>query len=229
MALVTGASGSGDGRRSAPRSTVTSPREPTRLLTALQGIAQALDERGFPWALIGGLAVSIRAEPRFTRDIDLAVAVDDDASAEALVSHLQVLGFSLRLSLEQLALNRLATVRLLPPGEPEQGVVVDLLFASSAIEPEICREAERIEIAPGLLVPVARVGHLVATKLLAASPDRPQDDVDLHALLGHLTPEEQACAFSAVDRIQLLGANRGKSLRQELDQRLLRHRGGGSG
>jgi hypothetical protein len=206
---------------------VTPPDEPTRLLTALRGIAEALKERKQPWALIGGLAVSIRAEPRFTRDIDLAVAVDDDASAEALVSHLQALGFTLRLSLEQTALSRLATVRLLPPGEPEEGVVIDLLFASSAIEPEICRDAEAIEIVPGFLVPVARAGHLVATKLLAVSPDRPQDEADLQVLLEHLTPEDHARAASAIERIEYLGANRGRSLRPELDERLRRRRAAG--
>jgi len=152
----------------------------------------------------------------------LAVAVDDDASAEGLVAHLQGLGFSLRLSLEQTALNRLATVRVLPPGEPEEGIVIDLLFASSAIEPEICMEAEEIEIVPGLVVPVARAGHLVATKLLALSPDRPQDEGDLRVLLERLTPEDHARAVSAVARIEHLGANRGKSLRRELDQRVRR-------
>lgn len=30
------------------------------------------------FALVGGLAVSARAEPRLTRDIDLAVAADDE-------------------------------------------------------------------------------------------------------------------------------------------------------
>ncbi|MBA3393554.1 MAG: hypothetical protein H0T89_12975 [Deltaproteobacteria bacterium] len=41
-----------------------------------------------PIALIGGLAVSARTEPRFTRDIDVAVAVADDESAEAIVPEL---------------------------------------------------------------------------------------------------------------------------------------------
>ena len=36
----------------------------------------------------------------------------------------------------------------MPPGEPEEGVVIDLLFASSAIEPEICMDAEGLEIVP---------------------------------------------------------------------------------
>jgi hypothetical protein len=32
--------------------------------------------------VVGGLAVSARTEPRFTRDVDLVIAVSDDQSAE---------------------------------------------------------------------------------------------------------------------------------------------------
>lgn len=115
----------------------------TRLLAALQGIAEILDELGQPWALIGGLAVSARVEPRFTRDIDVAVAVTDDAQAEQLVRKLSSRGFTILALLEQEAVRRLATVRLVPPGESAAGIVVDLLFASSGIEPELAAEADR--------------------------------------------------------------------------------------
>jgi hypothetical protein len=37
------------------------------------------------WALVGGFAVFARADPRFTRDIDVTVAVADDADGEGLV------------------------------------------------------------------------------------------------------------------------------------------------
>ena len=190
----------------------------TRLLTVLRRLAEALDERRQPWALVGGLAVSVRSEPRFTRDIDVAAAVIDDASAEALVSSLRASGFRLRLSLEHETLKRLATVRLSPPGEPEEGVVVDLLFASSGIETEICREAEGLELGPGLTVPVAQAGHLVVMKLLALAPDRPQDAIDLRALVGILTETDRARARAAAVRIEELGANRSKALREELEQ-----------
>ena len=59
--------------------------------------------------------MSVRGEPRFTRDIDIAVAVSDDAAAERLVAELQSRGFVVRLVLELQALGRLATVRLLAP------------------------------------------------------------------------------------------------------------------
>jgi hypothetical protein len=195
-------------------------QQPTRLLEGLRTIAAALEERAVPWALVGGLAVSIRTEPRFTRDVDIAVALDDDGAAESLVGGLLAGGFTLVLSLEQHALGRLAAVRLLPPGGPEEGVVVDLLLASTGIEREICREAQAIGVVPGLIAPVATAGHLVAMKLLAMAPDRPQDAVDLRALLSTLTDADRALARRAVEQIEVIGANRGKALRDELERRL---------
>ncbi len=63
--------------------------------------AADLDAIGVRWALIGGLAVSFRAEPRFTKDVDLAVAVADDHEAEAIVNRMQVRGYALTGVVEQ--------------------------------------------------------------------------------------------------------------------------------
>jgi hypothetical protein len=194
-----------------------SPPAPTRLLDALRQIAIALRELHRPFALVGGLAVSIRIEPRFTRDIDLAVAVADDRVAEDVVSGLQARGFRLQLSLEQRALNRLAAVRMTAPAESAGGIVVDLLFASSGIEADICAAAETLLVAEDLQVPVATAGHLVVMKVLARSDDRPQDLIDLRGLLRAITPEERARAATAADQIERIGANRGKRLRAEVD------------
>jgi hypothetical protein len=49
-------------------------------------------------AVVGGLAVSTWAEPRLTRDADLAVSVVDDTDAELLVGALQGSSFRLRAS-----------------------------------------------------------------------------------------------------------------------------------
>ena len=125
-------------------------------------------------------------------------------------------GFRLLMSLEHDALARLAAVRLVPPGETEEGLVVDLLFASSGIEPEICRDAEPLEIAPRLFAPVARAGHLVALKVLAENADRPQDAADLRALTRTLAPDERQRARDALQRVTARGANRGKALEVEL-------------
>ena len=66
----------------------------TKLELALATAAKDIAAEGKKFALVGGLAISVRAEVRFTRDVDLAVAVDDDAEAEALVYSLSIRGYT---------------------------------------------------------------------------------------------------------------------------------------
>jgi len=120
-----------------------------RLERALRALSLNLSDLGASWALVGGLAVSARTAPRFTRDVDLAVAVPDDRHAEELVHRLVQRGYAVLALMEQEAARRLATVRLAPPGETVEGVVVDLLFASSGIEREIAGAAEPLAILIG--------------------------------------------------------------------------------
>ena len=189
----------------------------SRVEAAARHIAQhlgALDKSG---AVIGGIAVSARCAPRFTRDLDLAIAVADDAEAEALIFALQNGGYRIHATLENTAHRRLATVRLESLGEEAHGVVVDLLFASSGIEAEIVAEAEPLEIFSGITLPVARVGHLLALKILARDDRRrPQDLVDIRSLVAVATEEEIARARNAVRLIQQRGFSRGRDLRRRL-------------
>jgi len=145
---------------------------------ALRQISADLEARRAAWAVVGGFAVSARTEPRFTRDVDVVILVEDDAAAEDLARSLVAAGYALQALVEQDAVGRLATVRLLSPVAGGLGVVVDLLFATAGIEAEIVAAAEKLEILPGVVVPVATAGHLVALKLLArddasAGPGRP--------------------------------------------------------
>jgi predicted nucleotidyltransferase len=190
-----------------------------RLQDALAGIGALLDQKEFGWALIGGLAVSIRAEPRFTRDVDLAVAVEHDAEAERLVGDLRVQGYDILETVEQEATGRFATARLSPPDEDSAGVVVDLLFASSGIEQEIVASAEVIEALPGLNVPVAGLPELIALKLLARDDEnRPQDASDLVVLSALATADDFASARRLVYLIEERNFNRGRDLSSELDR-----------
>lgn len=157
--------------------------------------------------------MSARAEVRFTRVVDLAVVVRDDAEAESLVGGLLRSGYRLTASVEQDATGRLATVRLVPPGIPDEGTVADLLFASSGVEPEIVAAAQPLVIVPGLIVPVARTGHLIALKLLARDDEtRPMDAADLRALRAVADDAELAVAREAVDLISRRGYARGRDL-----------------
>lgn len=172
---------------------------------------------GVDWVLIGGLAVSARAEPRTTRDVDVAVAVEGDREADGVVRALTGRGYVLREIMEHRTLDRLSTVRLGLRGQDPEGIVADLLFASSGIEAEVVADAQRLEVLPFTYLPVARVGHLLALKVLAARPERPQDYIDAQELLKVADERELLRARQAVDLIIRRGFDRRKDLVGDLE------------
>jgi hypothetical protein len=187
----------------------------TPLRDALASIAPALRKLDAKFALVGGLAVSARTEPRFTRDIDLAVAVPSDKEAEALVHGLRAHGYRPVAHLEQETTGRLATVRLQAAGAT--GTVIDLLFASSGIEPEIVAAAEPLDVLPGVRLPVARLSHLLALKLLSREDrSRPQDRADALTLLSAARPADLDETRQALALIGRRGYARGRDLASEL-------------
>ena len=195
----------------------------TTVSQALSELVSHLRRLKVRWALVGGMAVSARAEPRFTRDVDFAVSVDDDKTAKGIVRALTAAGFTVLTIVEQEATSRLSTVRLAPPGGDEHGVIVDLLFASSGIESEIVDSAEEIALLEGLVVPLATTGHLIALKILSNDPvQRPQDGQDIANLLEHADPAEVTRAREALEMITSRGFNRNRDLVPLLEDALSR-------
>src|SRR5580658_2074811 len=119
---------------------------------ALRQVASELARLGKPFAVVGGFGVSLRAEVRFTRDVDVAVQVEDDREVEQLVADLRVKRYDVIAIVEHDDAGRIATVRLRDPS----GVTVDLLTASSGIEGEIVQRATPILIEGIGPVPVAQ-------------------------------------------------------------------------
>ncbi len=195
----------------------------TRLLDALTRIDRDLRALRARWALVGGFGVSARAEPRTTRDIDVAVAVAGDPEAEDLLIRLRDRGYIADTLMEHRDVPRLATARLLRRREVD-GAFIDLLFATAGIEPEVAAEADSLEVLPGHRLPVAKTGHLLALKLLALRPDRlherPQDQIDIRELLRVADDDEVQRARLAVRLISERGFDRGKDLERELDRQL---------
>jgi len=135
---------------------------------------------------------------------------------------LQGQGYSVFATVEQRATRRLATVRLIPPGQDAEGIVLDLLFASSGIEPEVTRAAEFLEVLPGLELPVARTGHLIALKVLSRDDARrPTDLADLRSLISQASSADLEEAERALSLISERGYHRERDLphlfRQLLD------------
>jgi Nucleotidyl transferase AbiEii toxin, Type IV TA system len=180
---------------------------------SLRSAASDLTQLGRSFAVVGGLAVSTWAEPRLTRDADLAVAVDDDSDAELLVAKLRERGYRVLAAVEQIATGRLGTVRLVGESGSGDGIVTDLLFASSGIEAEIVEHAISTMVVPGFVLPVACVGHLIAMKLLARDDrHRPADADDLAALAVVATEHDWGVAASSVGLIVDRGFGRGRDL-----------------
>lgn len=205
---------------------VSSPGEDQRhlvagsLLTSLHVVAQDLREGGVSWALVGGLAVAVHGEPRFTRDIDVVIGVDDEGAVDRVVYFLRGRGYSIQSLLEHRPTGRLAAARMVKGGDGPS-ILVDFLFAQSGIEAEIAAEAEQVEIIDGLTLPVARAAHLAAMKAVAYEPDsRPQDFADLRAILAQCDSDEVEYAFRAVKLIHDRGFNRGKDLRDTVQRAL---------
>ena len=63
------------------------------LIATASEVLTLLRREGVEGCLVGGLAVSVRCDPRFTRDVDLALAIKDDSHAESIVSSLSRQGF----------------------------------------------------------------------------------------------------------------------------------------
>ncbi len=189
----------------------------THTLAHLKSHFEALRIR---FAVVGGFAVGVRVRPRMTKDVDLAVAVSGDEEAEALVYRLSSSGNFRVFSedvIEHTATGRLSTVRLRSApagsGRPE----ADLLFASSGIEPEIVEAATDEQVSNDLSLRVACIGHLIALKVLSEHPHRPQDRIDLHALMRIATKQDMSLARNALHLITSRGFHRSLDLIRRLN------------
>ncbi len=88
-------------------------------------------------ALVGGLAVFVRIRTTFHPDVDIVVAVANDDAAESLsVNFLPSSTISLA-SVEQGRGQMVGSGPSRATADTAANVVVDLLFASCGIEPEI--------------------------------------------------------------------------------------------
>lgn len=190
--------------------------ELTPLEHALELTARALASRSREFALVGGLAISIRAEVRFTRDVDLAVRVTGDEDLESLVRELRLVGYQPIASVEHDTQHRLATVRLLS----KEGVKVDLLAASSGIESEVVDHAIPTDLERIGTLPVATAEDLLSLKVLSMTERRLQDRLDAMSLLSCNPQLDLSRVRDNLALITARGFHRDQDLAQKLDELL---------
>lgn len=187
---------------------------------ALRRIRDDLDDLGRPWGLVGALAVAARAEARATLDVDVAVGVSGPDDAEALVEALRERGYEWKASFGR------AMTSLAVPEGPPAGLRLDLLFSMVGIEESVARDAETMTVLPDLELPVARIGDLIALKLLGArQPGREHDHRDLRFLIQAAEPDDLDRARSSIATLARRQVVEPGVLERELERALSESKG----
>lgn len=146
-----------------------------RLWPTLVDAATVLETRGIPFALIGGLAVSLRGQPRMTVDVDLVALTDPDRALE-IVRELASTPFEpLFPGVEEVVRRSF----ILPLRHRSTGIRVDLAIGMSGFEREAVGRATPVTIG-ARDIPVVSVEDLLVMKALAG---RPQDDQDIRGIV----------------------------------------------
>jgi hypothetical protein len=151
-------------------------------------VLSALARADVPFVVVGGLAVNLQGVPRFTADVDIAIALDGSVLLKA-ARVLDGLGLRLRLPVPLEALGdteqvrswiadrNLSAITFADPAAPLREV--DLVVASPVPFEELLRTSDRVTAA-GLSFAVASVDALVRMK---SGTGRAQDASDVEALL----------------------------------------------
>lgn len=145
------------------------------LLSALGDMIAWLESQQIKGVVIGGVAVSMLARPRFTRDIDAVVSLHDDRWSEFLHEGTRF-GFVPRRS-DALEFARVTRVLLL--NHEPSAIDVDISFGGLPFEEETIETANLVDVG-GIRVPLPRPENLIVMKAVA---NRPRDLADIEALV----------------------------------------------
>ena len=174
--------------------------------------SKELEARQFRYALIGGLAASIRGRIRATEDLDLILLCSLDEGLE-LVESLRQSRFSALLDdYEEVARSAL----LLPLIDQDSGIQLDLAIGLSGFEQEIVERADPMMIGDNEIF-VATAEDLLVLKMLAGRPQDLQDvmgivevqadRLDWQYCLAAATRLEKAISIDLVRQIERLRPN----------------------
>ena len=138
-----------------------------------KGLLALLNQFEVRYLVVGGYAVMLYTEPRYTKDIDLVVGVSED-EIEAIGKVFSLFGFPMtQYLLEELKLpNRMISI-----GRPPSRI--DILNELTGVDFEQAWNRRNIVSIDGLDVPFLSLSDLIDAKRASG---RPQDLVDLESL-----------------------------------------------
>ncbi len=144
-------------------------------MAALQALTEWLEAERVPYAAIGGVAVSLLAQPRATQDIDAVIWLEQERWGELLEVG-AAYGFTPRISaaVEFAARSRVLLLRHVP-----SGISIDLSCAALTFEQELIERAVTLDLG-GVKLKVPTPEDLLITKAVA---HRPKDLIDIEAII----------------------------------------------
>jgi len=141
----------------------------------IERIAISLDKEGIPYMIIGGQAVLLYGEPRFTKDIDITLGIDVDTLDKVLV-------LTSKLSLTILVNDVVDFVKktmVLPSLDVSTGIRVDWIFSHSNYERQAIERVRNIKFGE-TPVKFASLEDVVIHKIIAG---RARDIEDASSIL----------------------------------------------
>lgn len=156
-------------------SNISEANVPSAFIAALKALSDWLETEKVPHATIGGVAVSLIAQPRATQDIDAVIWLEEDRWTLFLASSYKH-GFAPRAS-DALEFAKRARVFLLQ--HQASGISVDLSCGALEFEREVIERANTIVIG-ALRLRVATPEDLIIMKAIA---HRPRDFADIESIL----------------------------------------------
>jgi hypothetical protein len=148
----------------------------TDLTEALAGAVAVLDDMGFPYAVMGGIAVRAHGLPRATYDVDVTAAIPRERLPEVFAA-LADRGYTIPELYERGWVDEVAGMPLVKVRVylQNRGVDVDLFLAEIDFQHKVLERRLRAVTSEGT-VWIVSVEDVVLLKLLA---NRPRDRVDI--------------------------------------------------
>jgi hypothetical protein len=146
----------------------------------LLDLAELLSAHEVPFVVVGGIAVALRGEPRFTADIDVIVGIDQQKALGLLPSLSRSPFETLVPSVEDIVTEAF----MLPLRHRTTQVPVDISVGLSGFERQVIARATEESI-EGLSIPVATAEDVLLMKMLAARPRDVEDAKGVVARRGH--------------------------------------------
>lgn len=159
------------------------------MINPFRTLFAALNDAGIRYLIVGGVAVNLHGYRRFTGDVDLLIALEED-NLEKMTELMHALGYIERLPVQLIELSNDATIQKFLDekgmtaytflSNTHERIDVDILAGSSRKFAQFDDRKVWIDIDEGVTVPVIALNDLLTMKREA---NRDKDMIDIKALL----------------------------------------------